>query len=259
MKIVALLLIALTAASASWSQEWRDSLSYARSLYKKGEYDKALKYYKSAQKLAPEDVDLSEEEGQSAYRAGKYPEAEKAFGKATTRQKDAKRKSAAYNNLGSARMKQENFPGAEEAFKESLRLDPSNETARQNLAEAKRKRKQKEQQQQQNQQQQNQQQNQDQQQNQNQQQQNNNSSGQQQQEQQQQQQNQNQQQNSNQQQQQNTKSNSDSQQKGKEQQKLADKQTDRKLDELMRQEMDTKKRLDGSKGNSNGKAAKKDW
>ena len=247
MKTIFLLLTVLL-TGASWSQEWRDSLSHARSLYKKGEYQKALKYYKSAQQLAPEGVDLSEEEGQTAYRAGDYPGAEKAFGRATARQKDAKRKSAAYNNLGSSRMKQENYQGAEDAFKEALRLDPSNETARQNLAEAKRKRKQKEQQQNQ-QQQNNQQQNQQQQQNQNQQQQQ--SSGQQGKEQQQQQQNsQNQQQQSNQ---------NNSRKQGKEQQKLADKQTDRKLDDLMRQEMDTKKRLDGSKGNSNGKAAKKDW
>jgi len=229
-----------------YAQEWKDSLEQARSLYKQGKYNEALKYYKSTERLAPKGVDLSEEKGQSAYRAAKYQEAEQAFQQAT-KQKDIKRKSSAYNNLGSARLKQKNFAGAQEAFKEALRLDPSNEKARQNLAEAKRiqkeEEKKKQQQQQQNQQ------NQDQQQN------NGDSKG---------------QPKPGDQQNQQGGQQKPQQGQGKPQpsnadpknaagQKLEDKQTDRKLDDLMRQEMDTKKRLDGSKSSTNGKPAKKDW
>ena len=59
------------------AQEWRDSLKVARNSYKKQEYVKALKYYQSAQKKAPNDVDLSDEMGQSAYKAREFEKAEK--------------------------------------------------------------------------------------------------------------------------------------------------------------------------------------
>lgn len=242
-------------SNAGWSQEWRDSLNHARNLYKNGQYKEALKYYKSADRLAPNDVDLSEEKGQSAYRAGDYKEAESAYQSAAVRQTDKKRKVAAYNNLGSSRMRQQNYGGAEDAFKESLRLDPSSERARQGLAEAKRLKKQQEEEQQKKQQQQKQ--------NQDNQQQNQNDS-QQQGGQQKQQPSDSQGQKNQQQKQQNSGQNGqkDAQQQqggSSKEQKLADKQTERKLDELMRQEMDAKKRMDGSKGSSNGKKAKKDW
>lgn len=239
-------------ANTGWSQEWRDSLNHARNLYKNGQYKEALKYYKSADRLAPNDVDLSEEKGQSAYRAGDYKEAESAFQSAAVRQKDKKRKVAAYNNLGSSRMRQQNYGGAEDAFKESLRIDPSSERARQGLAEAKRLKKEQEEQQKKQQQQENQQQDQKDNQQQGNQQQKQQQSG-------------SQSQGNQQQKQQNSGQNGqqkDAQQQGgsaSKEQKLADKQTERKLDELMRQEMDAKKRMDGSKGNSNGKKAKKDW
>jgi len=138
-KILFLVVVAIVVtAGSAFAQEWRDSLDHARALYKNGKYSEALKYYKSAERLAPKGVNLSEEKGQSAYRAAKYPEAEKAFEQAVSQQKDTKRRSSAYNNLGNARLKQKNFEGAQEAFKEALRLDPANEKARQNLAEAKR-------------------------------------------------------------------------------------------------------------------------
>jgi Ca-activated chloride channel family protein len=244
-------LVTVFATGTAWSQEWRDSLNHARNLYKNGKYKEALKYYKSAERLAPNDVDLSEEKGQSAYRAGNYKEAEQAYSTATVRQKDKKRKVAAYNNLGNSRMRQENYGGAEEAFKEALRLDPSNEKARQLLAEAKRLRREKQEKEQKQQQ--------EQQQNQNNPQQN---QGDQQKGNQQQKQQSGQGQQKNQQSEQSGKAGDQQKQgesAGKEQKKLADKQTERKLDELMRQEMDAKKRIDGSKGTSNGKKAKKDW
>lgn len=55
---------------------WRDSLDVARTAYKNKEYGKALKYYESAQRKAPDNVDLSDEMGQSAYKAREFERAE---------------------------------------------------------------------------------------------------------------------------------------------------------------------------------------
>lgn len=256
------LLLSLTLAfvattHSGFAQEWRDSLNYARELYKSGKFKEALKYYKSAERLAPNDVDLSEEKGQSAYRAGSYREAEEAFRSAAGKVTDKKRKSSAYNNVGNARMKQRDFTGAEDAFKESLRLNPENEKARQGLAEAKRlKKKQEEEQKKQ--------QNKNSNQNQGEQNSNNNSSsskGNKQQSANSGQKQQNSSQQNNQRQTGTPENSSDKQpaQQGNSGQKLSDKQTERKLDELTRQEMDAKKRMDGAKGKTNGTKAKKDW
>lgn len=240
--VVFLLLYITCVKSPVYCQEWRDSLNKARNLYKTGQYNEALKYYKSAQRLAPNDVNLSEEKGQSAYRATKYQEAEQAFQHSANSETDFKKKASAYNNLGSSRLKQKNFKGAEEAFKEALRTDPKNEKARQQLAEVKRlKQKQKQENERKD--------NKD---------------------------KEKQSENTNEisaldkksqpkegddsgmKQKNNTKESNDGKQQQNEQ-KLADKQSDRKLDELMRQEMDTKKRLDDSKGKRSGKKANKDW
>lgn len=234
------LLFAASAVHSVYGQEWRDSLDHARALYRKGKYTEALKYYKSAEQLGPAGINLAEEKGQSAYRSASYSEAEDAFREAT-KHKDPKKRSAAYNNLGSARLKQKDLSGAQEAFKQALRLNPSNEKARQNLAEAKRIQKEEEQKRQEAQQdQKNQKDQQDQQQSKGDP--KNRKPG-------------DQQQNSP----RKPKPGEGDRQPDTEQQKLADKHTDRKLDDLMRQEMETKKGLDGSKSIANGKAAKKDW
>lgn len=257
--LLLLMVIAVVGMTNSgYSQEWRDTLNRARELYKGGKYKEALKYYKSAERLAPNDVDLSEEKGQSAYRAGSYKEAEQAFQSAAGRLKDKKRKSSAYNNMGNARMKQQDYASAEEAYKESLRLNPEHEKARQGLAEAKRLKKKQEDEQKK------QQQNNDQsEENQGENGNNNSSSS----------KGKKPQAGSNGQKkqsgsQQNDQSQEGDSEKGSEKkqsqptsggQKLSDKQTERKLDELVRQEMEAKKRLDGAKGKTNGTKAKKDW
>ncbi len=226
------------------AQEWKDTLNQARKLYTQGKYREALKYYKTAEELAPKDVNLSEEIGQTAYKAGDYKTAEENYSYSAQEAKTAKDRIRLNNNLAETRMKQKNYEGAIEAYKNVLRLDAKNEKARQGLMEAKRQKAKSCQ-------------NPNQQNNSNQQQQQNNQN------------NPNQQNNQNQQNQQNkdNKSNKDQQQsqgnnpqpqnqKGK---KLENKQADRKLDELSRQEMNTKRRLGGSKGTSSGKSARKDW
>lgn len=119
--------------------EWRDSLEVARKAYKSKEYDKALKYYKSAQKNAPEDVDLSDEIGQSAYRARDFETAEKVYQQSASSKNRSKRKADEMHNLGNSRMKKKDYKGAAEAYKEALRNNPNDEETRYNLSEAIRK------------------------------------------------------------------------------------------------------------------------
>lgn len=129
----------LLSTGALFSQEWRDSLEVARKEYKKENYEKALKYYKSAQNKAPEDVDLSDEIGQSAYKSGDYETAEKVFQQNSANKQSNKNKAKNNHNIGNTRMRTKNYEGAVEAYKDALRLNPKDEKTRYNLSQATRK------------------------------------------------------------------------------------------------------------------------
>ena len=137
-------------SGVTYGQEWRDSLDLARSAYKKGEYQKALKYYESAQKKAPDEVDLSDEIGQSAYKTRDFERAEKVYQQNTSNKKTAESKAKNLHNLGNARMKKKDYSGAIDAYKEALKNDPNNRETKYNLSESIRKQKEQQKQQQQN-------------------------------------------------------------------------------------------------------------
>lgn len=230
-------------SASVFSQEWRDSLSVARDAYAKQEYEKALKYYRSAQSKAPEGVDLSKEMGQSAYKNLQYKDAEDIYRQQAYAEKQPNEKAKAYHNLGNSLMQQKKYGDAIDAYKQSLRSNPSNDKTRHNLAEAMRLQKQqKDQQNKHNQDKKDQKDQKDQQQNQN--------------------NNQNQQNQKNQQGQQNQ---SDKPQNGGGNQnqnngsKLQDKAVEKKLDELMKQESATKRRMGGSQNSSGYSRTGKDW
>lgn len=223
-----------------FGQDWKDSLAAARKFYDQKEYGKAFEYYRSAQKNAPEGVDLSKEMGQSAYKNLQYKDAEDIYRQYANGEKNPSEKAKAYHNLGNSLMQQKKYGEAIDAFKNALRQNPANDKTRHNLTEAMRLKKEEEQKQQQNKdnkedQKDNQEnkQNQQNQQNKNQQeQQNNKQSGQ--------QSNQN-----------NASSNGPS--------KLQDKAVEKKLDDLMKQESETKRRMTGSNTSRGNSKTGKDW
>jgi Ca-activated chloride channel family protein len=121
---------------SAFGQDWRDSLSIAREAYKKADYSKALKYYESAQKKAPDNIDLSDEMAQSAYKAREFEKAEKIYQQNSSSKKSNTQKADSYHNLGNSRMKKKDYQGAIDAYKESLRLNPNDDNTRYNLSEA---------------------------------------------------------------------------------------------------------------------------
>ncbi|MFN5910992.1 MAG: tetratricopeptide repeat protein [Bacteroidota bacterium] len=143
MRPIVTLLIAFLSLSVI-GQQWRDSLETARNLYRKGEYEKALKYYESAQKNAPNGIDLSDEMGQSAYKLRDFERAEKIYRQSASSKKDNGSKARSYHNLGNACMKKKDYQSAADAYRQALRNDPENERTRYNLSEAIRRMKQEE-------------------------------------------------------------------------------------------------------------------
>ena len=213
-------------SSFAVGQEWRDSLDVARKAYENKDYSKALKYYESAQSKAPENIDLSDEMGQSAYKAREFQKAEKIYQQNGGNKKSNKAKSENYHNVGNSRMKSKNYQGAVDAYKESLRLNPNDDQTRYNLSEAIRQLKNEEKKQQ----------NQDKKEN-----------------------NQDKQQGEQNQQNQGDQKNSDQEGEGQQQGQLPNKTVEKMLDELMKQEAETKRRMSGNQGGGKTPKSGKDW
>jgi tetratricopeptide (TPR) repeat protein len=127
-----------------FAQQWVDSLKVARTAYKNKEYDKANRYYRSAQNLAPKDVDLSEEIAQSTYRSRDFDNAEKVYQQVASEKKDKLEKAKLQHNLGNTRMKKKDYSGAIEVYKDALRNNPNDQETQYNLSEAIRQKKQQE-------------------------------------------------------------------------------------------------------------------
>ena len=125
--------------SLSFSQQWRDTLDDARKAYKQKEYPKALKLYRKAQKIAPKAIDLSNEIAQSAYKSKSFADAEKIYTKPTNGKLGKLKNAQKFHNIGNSRMKQQNYQGAIESYKTSLRNNPYDSQTRYNLSEAIRK------------------------------------------------------------------------------------------------------------------------
>lgn len=255
MRIV-LFIIFWSTCLSSFGQAWRDSLDYARSSYKRGEYGKALRYYESAQKSAPDGIDLSDEMAQSAYKAREFEKAEKIYQQSASTKKDKTSRAKSYHNLGNSRLKKKDYQGAIDSYKEALRNDPKNEKTRYNLSEAIRRLKEEQQKQQKQDKKDQQEQDQQKQQNKDQKDQQKNGN------------NQDQQQNQGDQQKKNSQQGN---QKGNNQKKggnsgnssnsgsIPNKSVERILDELMKAEAATKRKIGGNRNGSSSTNSGKDW
>lgn len=138
MKGIIILLLIFTHAALAYSQNWRDSLDAGRKAYKEKKYDQALRQITSAQKYAPEGIDLRKEIGHSAYKKGDFETAEKIYEQTANDAGTPDERSKELHNLGNSKLKKKDYNGAIESYKQALRNDPSNEKTRYNLAEAKR-------------------------------------------------------------------------------------------------------------------------
>lgn len=134
MKNILSLILLLLISSNVISQKWRDSLMVARNSYKMGDYSKALRYYQSAQKNAPKELDFSDEIAQSAYKSDAFEQAEKIYSAKSN--KNDVNQAQRFHNIGNARMKQKNYQGAIDSYKEALRKNSKDEQTRYNLSEA---------------------------------------------------------------------------------------------------------------------------
>ena len=222
----------------SFSQDWKDSLSSARKLYKEGKFVESFEKYKSTKKIAPKNVDLSEEMAQSAYKSNEFKQAEKLYSKSKASKKSSLEKAKTYHNIGNSQLKQKNYKEAVAAYKESLRNNPNDEQTRYNLAEALKKQKKEEEKKD-----------------------NKSEDNQTKDKRQKTDENKEEPKEKNKPQDKKNEENKPSEEKSEENQqsKLNDKKTDRMLDDLVKKEMETKKKMGGQKSKNKKSKTGKDW
>jgi Ca-activated chloride channel family protein len=134
-----LLFALLSVGFDSNAQDWMQDLKAAREAYQRKAYKQSFDLYRSLEGKLPKNVDVANEMGQAAYRAGNFEDAERYFNAANSGKKDAKNQFISSHNLGNARMKRKDYSGAVEAYKNALRKNPNDVQTRYNLSEALRK------------------------------------------------------------------------------------------------------------------------
>jgi Ca-activated chloride channel family protein len=114
--------------------DWRSLVQIARQSYQQKDYQKALLYYASAMPALPKHIDLSEEIAQTQYRLNQLEAAKKIY--AEKAQTNPRAKARAEHNMGNIAMQEKDYQKAVEAYRRSLKNDPSNQATRYNLSEA---------------------------------------------------------------------------------------------------------------------------
>ena len=122
-----------------YAQTWRDSLLVAQKAYKKGDYNTAKKLYTTLQKNAPNSIDLSKEIAQVAYKSNAFDTASKLYQQSASSQKKNIEKANSFYNLGNSFYQKKAYADAIAAYKASLRKNPNDQQARYNLSQAIRK------------------------------------------------------------------------------------------------------------------------
>lgn len=148
MKILILFLF-FTGAGEIYAQQSNKLINKGNEYYRQKEYDKAKLAYEEALNKEPGNTIASFNIGNALFREKNFADAARTFEEATQKTKDKTLQSKLFYNKGVAFTQQKQLEQSIEAYKESLRLNPSDSLARDNLQRALNEKKQQEQQEQQ--------------------------------------------------------------------------------------------------------------
>lgn len=139
-QILSILLLLVVAGSASaQNMPERSLVRKGNRHYHKGKYESSITHYEAAVEAAPEQFEAVYNLGNALYKAERFDGSEKSLQKAAadTLRTEVERAESFYN-LGNAQFKQEKYKEALESYKNSLRLNPSDQEAKYNYAYTKR-------------------------------------------------------------------------------------------------------------------------
>jgi len=150
LKNIITILICLASFLLSNAQKENIAIKKGNRLYKEQKFDESQKQYQQALKQSPDNPSANYNLGNAQFRKNSFDDASKSYDEVISKTNDNTVKEKSYYNKGVASIKQQKLEESIAAWKDALKLDPSDEEARDNLTKALRELKQKQQQQQQN-------------------------------------------------------------------------------------------------------------
>jgi LPXTG-motif cell wall-anchored protein len=129
--------ILLTAASSGATAQNENTLIRSGNrYYKQGQMDKSQKEYQEAVRQAPDNPAANYNLGNTEFRKKNFEEAAKSYGTSVDHSPDSAMREKGLYNKGVALIKQQKLQESIDAWKNALRIDPSDQDARENLQKA---------------------------------------------------------------------------------------------------------------------------
>ena len=131
-----LLLSLICFSSTAFSQNATQSILKGNQLYQNSQFDLAEVQYRKALEYDPDNEKAKYNLTNALQKQNKYDEAAKLLDDLAGSSKDNSVKSAAYYNQGVAYTKMKNLDASIESYKKTLRINPNDQEARENLEKA---------------------------------------------------------------------------------------------------------------------------
>jgi Ca-activated chloride channel family protein len=148
MKLICIIIFFSVTSFSAFSQKEIPDLVKGNKSYREQQYEKAAEAYEKVLIKAPGNSIANFNLGNALYRKNNPAEAEKMFNATIDNGEDKKIVSDAWYNKGVALTQQKKLEESIEAYKQTLRLNPADTLARENLVRALREQKKKQQQEQ---------------------------------------------------------------------------------------------------------------
>lgn len=118
------------------AQEENAAIREGNKLYHDRQFEKAMPAYQKAVEQNPKNFTARYNLANARFRTGNLPDAEKAYGDLIENTSDNKYKEKGYYNKGVTFTKQQKLQESIDAYKDAIKLDPTDEDARFNLQKA---------------------------------------------------------------------------------------------------------------------------
>jgi len=132
------LFVVLLVSSVAFAQQPNDLITKGNGLYKDGKFGEAEMSYREGQSGGADAFISGFNLGDALFKQERYEEAASAFQALPNLTEDKAKKAAAFHNLGNSFMKTKKYQEGVDAYKQSLRNNPTDIDTKYNLSYAKR-------------------------------------------------------------------------------------------------------------------------
>jgi len=136
MKNIILTILMLGIVVSAFAQEERHIIREGNEYYKNKEYDKAELNYKKAMEINPEATTLINNTANAQYRNGLFTDAASSYENYLKLAGSKKEKADAFYNIGNSYLQAAEYDKSIQAYQNALKMDPTHDQSRYNMAVA---------------------------------------------------------------------------------------------------------------------------